>query len=125
MPYTHSLSDALTNTPPSHTHTHTHTHTDPATAAAAENEGAAGEADLVADASGGGGLQMSQRLLTKYIMYARSNVRPQIQDVDQDKIERLYVDLRRESKQCGGVRACVGWLVWCAYRDTEGEYRVG
>lgn len=49
----------------------------------------------------------SQRLLTKYIMYARSNVRPQIQDVDQDKIERLYVDLRRESKQCGGVPIAV------------------
>lgn len=43
-------------------------------------------------------------------MYARSNVRPQINDVDQDKIERLYVDLRRESKQCGGVRGALHWL---------------
>ena len=45
-----------------------------------------------------------QRLLSKYIMYARSNVTPQIHDVDQDKIARLYADLRRESTQCGGVR---------------------
>ena len=57
--------------------------------------------------AGVGAGPIPQRLLTKYIMYARSNVRPQINDVDQDKIERLYVDLRRESKQCGGVPIAV------------------
>ncbi|KAM3574659.1 hypothetical protein VYU27_003385 [Nannochloropsis oceanica] len=63
--------------------------------------------ETAALAAEGGVTTVSQRLFTKYIMYARSNVRPQIQDVDQDKIERLYVDLRRESKQCGGVPIAV------------------
>jgi len=63
--------------------------------------------EMAAQAAGGPVTTLPQRLLTKYIMYARSNVRPQIQDVDQDKIERLYVDLRRESKQCGGVPIAV------------------
>lgn len=76
------------------------THTDPAVAP----DAAAAAANA---ATGALPSPIPQRLLTKYIMYARSNVRPQINDVDQDKIERLYVDLRRESKQCGGVRICV------------------
>jgi hypothetical protein len=93
----YTLSDTLFRpflTPP-HPPLYLSTHADPAAAEAAN--------------AGPGGLPnpIPQRLLTKYIMYARSNVRPQINDVDQDKIERLYVDLRRESKQCGGVRACL------------------
>lgn len=43
------------------------------------------------------------KLLTKYIMFARSNVSPQLQELDYDKIEKLYSDLRRESMTSGGV----------------------
>ncbi len=77
----------------------------PDTAAASAEAAGVGAAGLAGAGAGAG--PIPQRLLTKYIMYARSNVRPQINDVDQDKIERLYVDLRRESKQCGGVPIAV------------------
>lgn len=62
-------------------------------------------------------------------MYARSNVKPQINDVDQDKIERLYVDLRRESKQCGGVSGLLVWVCvdcwWVWVGTIDGRTAVG
>ncbi|CAM9343704.1 unnamed protein product [Ascophyllum nodosum] len=48
-----------------------------------------------------------QHLLRKYIMYARNNVRPQLHNIDQDKVARLYADLRRESSASGGVPIAV------------------
>ncbi len=48
-----------------------------------------------------------QPLLRKYIMYARNHVRPQLRDIDQDKVSRLYADLRRESMSCGGIPVAV------------------
>eukprot|EP00904_Undaria_pinnatifida_P012237 jgi/Undpi1/8143/HiC_scaffold_24.g10614.m1 len=48
-----------------------------------------------------------QHLLRKYIMYARNNVRPQLHNIDQDKVARLYSDLRRESASSGGVPIAV------------------
>ena len=48
-----------------------------------------------------------QKMVTKYIMYARANVKSQLHSIDQDKIARLYADLRRESQACGGVPIAV------------------
>ncbi|KAF8135696.1 MCM-domain-containing protein [Boletus edulis] len=42
-----------------------------------------------------------QDVLRKYIMYARESVRPQLYDMDQEKLARLFVDLRRESLATG------------------------
>ncbi|KAG9316373.1 MCM-domain-containing protein [Chiua virens] len=42
-----------------------------------------------------------QDLLRKYIMYARERVRPQLYEMDQEKLSRLFVDLRRESLATG------------------------
>jgi len=42
-----------------------------------------------------------QDVLRKYIMYARERVRPQLYDMDQEKLSRLFVDLRRESLATG------------------------
>jgi len=42
-----------------------------------------------------------QDLLRKYIMYAREKVRPKLYDVDREKIESLYADLRREAQSTG------------------------
>jgi len=53
------------------------------------------------------GAPIPLKLLTKYIMYARNNVMPQLQDIDYDKIVKLYSDLRRESMTSGGVRVLV------------------
>jgi DNA replicative helicase MCM subunit Mcm2 (Cdc46/Mcm family) len=38
-----------------------------------------------------------QELLKKYIIYAREKVRPKLHHMDQDKVARMYAELRRES----------------------------
>ena len=50
---------------------------------------------------------ISQELLKKYIMYARQFVRPQLSDVDQEKITRFYAELRQESAKNGGIQIAV------------------
>ncbi|CAN8001131.1 unnamed protein product, partial [Ixodes hexagonus] len=47
--------------------------------------------------------KIPQELLKKYIMYAREKVHPKLHQVDQDKIARMYSDLRRESMATGSV----------------------
>ena len=48
-----------------------------------------------------------QDVLRKYILYARGSTRPNLTNIDQDKIARLYADLRRESMSGGGVPIAV------------------
>lgn len=38
-----------------------------------------------------------QDMLKKYIMYAKNTIHPKLHQVDQDKIAKLYSELRRES----------------------------
>lgn len=38
-----------------------------------------------------------QELLRKYIIYAKERVRPKLNQMDQDKVARIYSDLRKES----------------------------
>jgi len=52
------------------------------------------------------GKYIDQALLRKYIMYARTFVRPVLRDVDVGKITQVYTELRRES-QSGGVSVAV------------------
>lgn len=40
---------------------------------------------------------LDQDILKKYIVYAKQNVHPKISNVDQDKIAKLYSELRQES----------------------------
>lgn len=47
--------------------------------------------------------EIPQDLLRKYIVYAKKNVRPKLQDIDQDKIAKLYSELRRESLATGSI----------------------
>lgn len=46
---------------------------------------------------------ISQSMLRKYILYAKSRVRPELSQVDVDKVARLYADLRRESLATGSI----------------------
>eukprot|EP00045_Choanoeca_perplexa_P010873 m.112895 g.112895 ORF g.112895 m.112895 type:complete len:889 (+) comp15424_c0_seq1:120-2786(+) len=46
---------------------------------------------------------ISQEMLRKYIMYSKQNVRPKLQDMDQDKIANLYSELRREAEITGSI----------------------
>lgn len=51
-----------------------------------------------------------QDLLRKYIMYAKDNVRPKLYQLDQEKLARLYADLRRESLATGSFPITVRHL---------------
>ncbi|KAI8437461.1 hypothetical protein MSG28_011784 [Choristoneura fumiferana] len=46
---------------------------------------------------------ISQDLLKKYIVYARENVRPKLQNMDQDKVAKMYSQLRQESLATGSL----------------------
>jgi DNA replication licensing factor MCM2 len=58
-----------------------------------------------------------QNLLRKYILYAREHVSPKLHQMDQDKISRLYADLRRESLATGSFPITV--------RHLESIFRLG
>lgn len=42
-------------------------------------------------------LSIPQEMLRKYLVYARENVHPKLQNMDQDKIANIYSQLRQES----------------------------
>ena len=44
-----------------------------------------------------------QDLLRKYLIYAKTRIRPELSQLDVDKIARLYADLRRESMHSGSI----------------------
>ncbi|GJQ08859.1 hypothetical protein GpartN1_g650.t1 [Galdieria partita] len=57
------------------------------------------------------GIQLiSQETLKKYILYARKFVNPRLNHIDQNKLERLYIELRRESMGSGGMPIAVRHL---------------
>lgn len=49
-----------------------------------------------------------QELLKKYIVYARENVHPKLQRMDQDKVAKMYSQLRQES-----LVSCIAIHVLC------------
>ena len=51
-----------------------------------------------------------QDVLKKYIMYAKEHVQPKLYQLDQDKLARLYADLRRESLATGSFPITVRHL---------------
>lgn len=48
-------------------------------------------------------LELPQDLLRKYIVYAKENVRPKLSNMDQDKIAKMYSQLRQESLATGSL----------------------
>ncbi|CAE6367351.1 unnamed protein product, partial [Rhizoctonia solani] len=53
---------------------------------------------------------MPQDLLRKYIMYAREKVKPKLHNMDQEKLSKLFADLRRESLATGSFPVTVRLL---------------
>ncbi|KNE70898.1 hypothetical protein AMAG_14993 [Allomyces macrogynus ATCC 38327] len=51
-----------------------------------------------------------QDQLKKYIMYARDKVTPKLHQMDENKVSRLYGELRRESLQTGSIPITVRHL---------------
>ncbi|OAL01352.1 MCM-domain-containing protein [Phaeosphaeriaceae sp. SRC1lsM3a] len=54
--------------------------------------------------------EISQELLRKYILYARENCKPKLYQIDQDKVARLFADMRRESMATGAYPITVRHL---------------
>ncbi|KAI9755029.1 MAG: MCM DNA helicase complex subunit, partial [Candelina submexicana] len=54
--------------------------------------------------------EIPQELLRKYILYARERVRPKLYQIDQDKVARLFADMRRESLATGAYPITVRHL---------------
>ena len=46
---------------------------------------------------------ISQDLLKKYLLYAKTRIRPELSQLDVDKISKLYADLRKESMSSGSI----------------------
>lgn len=55
------------------------------------------------DTNDSGPEKIPQELLQKYILYAREKVHPKLHQIDQDKVARMYSELRRESMATGSV----------------------
>lgn len=49
------------------------------------------------------GETMEQDLLRKYIIYARKHIRPRMSKGNVEKISNFYAELRKESKNVGGI----------------------
>ncbi|QIW98866.1 hypothetical protein AMS68_004384 [Peltaster fructicola] len=54
--------------------------------------------------------EIRQELLRKYILYARERCRPKLYQIDQDKIARLFADMRKESLATGAYPITVRHL---------------
>ncbi|KAM9324411.1 DNA replication licensing factor MCM2 [Gastrophryne carolinensis] len=46
---------------------------------------------------------LPQEVLKKYIIYAKEKVRPKLNQMDQDKVAKMYSDLRKESMATGSI----------------------
>lgn len=54
--------------------------------------------------------EIPQELLRKYILYAREKCHPKLYQIDQDKVARLFADMRRESLATGAYPITVRHL---------------
>ena len=54
--------------------------------------------------------EIPQELLRKYILYAREKCRPKLYQIDQDKVARLFADMRRESLATGAYPITVSTI---------------
>merc|ERR1719431_1733376 len=63
------------------------------------------EADSISDLNENtrGIEKIPQQLLKKYIIYAKEKVHPKLHNMDQDKIAKMYSELRRESMATGSI----------------------
>jgi len=58
--------------------------------------------------------EIPQEMLRKYIMYARERCHPKLYQIDQDKVARLFADMRRESLATGAYPITVSLASICS-----------
>jgi DNA replication licensing factor MCM2 len=85
------------------------------------------ESDIRASAANDGEPKLEgeipQELLRKYILYARERCRPKLYQIDQDKVARLFADMRRESLATGAYPITVGLSIPKLYCFTNRCHR--
>lgn len=64
--------------------------------------------------------EIPQELLRKYILYAREKCRPKLYQIDQDKVARLFADMRRESLATGAYPITVSYFSSHSYSAFPG-----
>lgn len=66
--------------------------------------------------------EIPQQLLRKYILWARDHCTPKLVNMDEDKIARLFADMRRESLATGAYPITVSsfsiLMIYCAFTNT-------
>lgn len=50
---------------------------------------------------------IDQNTFKKYIMYARTFIKPKLSEINKEKITKFYTDLRKESMTSGGINIAV------------------
>ncbi len=55
--------------------------------------------------------KIPQDLLRKYIVYSREKIHPKLNQMDQDKVAKMYSELRRESMSTG--KPVCQFLIMC------------
>ncbi|KAI5285977.1 MCM DNA helicase complex subunit [Ascosphaera aggregata] len=78
--------------------------------ASSSSSSSATAADGAATKSSTDNDQIPQELLRKYILYAREHCRPRLYQIDQNKVSRLFADMRRESLATGAYPITVRHL---------------
>ena len=68
-------------------------------------------------------MSIPQDLLKKYIVYARQNVHPKLTNMDQDKVAKLYSQLRQESLATGSLPITVRHIE-CIIRMAEASAKM-
>lgn len=67
------------------------------------NEPGENEEDLLAAPEQPKFEEIPQEMLKKYIIYAKDKVKPNLQNMDQDKVSKMFASLRRESMITGSI----------------------
>merc|ERR1719192_2957903 len=67
--------------------------------------------------------KIPQDLLRKYILYARDRVKPKLHQMDQEKVAKMYSELRRESMATGSVPITVRHIE-CMIRIAESNAKM-
>lgn len=67
--------------------------------------------------------QIPQGLLRKYILYSRERCHPKLYNMDEDKVARLFADMRRESLATGAypITVSFGWHLFLPRLETNGR----
>jgi DNA replication licensing factor MCM2 len=66
--------------------------------------------------------QIPQELLRKYILYARERCDPKLYNIDEEKVSKLFADMRRESLATGAYPITVSPLILSLLKERPSNF---